>query len=124
MVGGSLAMKMESDGASRLSERPRMAIRDELWRHLATVNARRSEAVQCLHNLAASLDAQSQRTSFAAPGRVLAFRSLTGIATDSGGCWPPPQADFYILCLHALFPAWARQPRSQYEITLSAEHVT
>ena len=102
-----------------------MAMADELWRYLATVHERRSEAVQTLHNLAAALEAQatSQTPSarFAAPHRLLAFRSLTGIACDAASVWSPQQSDFYILALHALFPSWASKPRSHYEAVLATE---
>ena len=124
VVGGSLAMKVDSDGASRRSERPRMCVRDELWRYLATRHGRRTDAVQALHNLAATLMEVAKQPRYAMPYRVHAFRSLTGIATDSGGCWPPPQADFCVLCLHALFPAWGRQQRTQIEVALSAEKMS
>lgn len=124
VVGGSLAMKVDSDGASRRSERPRMCVRDELWRYLATRHGRRTDAVQALHNLAATLMEVAKQPRYAMPYRVHAFRSLTGIATDSGGCWPPPQADFCVLCLHALFPAWGRQQRTQIEAALSAEKMS
>ena len=124
VVGGSLAMKVDSDGASRRSERPRMCVRDELWRYLATRHGRRTDAVQALHNLAATLMEAATQPRYVMPYRVHAFRSLTGIATDSGGCWPPPQADFCVLCLHALFPAWGRQQRTQIEAALSAERLS
>ena len=131
VIGGALAMKLETDAASRVFGRPRLHARDELWRHLCSQHTRRSEAVQALHNLAAAFEKRAQDNSGRnAPNRITAFRSLTGMATAAGSVWPAPQADFYFLALQALFPAWGTMSRAQAaaalctpDILVSAEQV-
>jgi len=127
VIGGSMAMKVESDGAARVGDRPRLKMSEELWRYLVSISTRRSEAVQSLHNLAAALEGlQKERAAKGSPisARILAFCQLTGIATDARSVWPKEQADFYFLVLHALVPAWATQTRDHVAAQVASEAFT
>ena len=121
VIGGAIAMKVETDAAARLSGRPRLHLRDELWRYLCSRCAVRSEAVQMLHDFAAALEAMSTGANANAPNRITAVRHLTGIAAAAGTVWPSVECDFYVLCLHAIFPQWANQPRELYAKVLGRE---
>jgi len=125
-----MAMKVESDGAARVGDRPRLQMSEELWRYLVSISSRRSEAVQSLHNLAAALEgfhkdrAAKGTTVSPISARILAFCQLTGIATDARSVWPREQADFYFLALHALVPAWATQTRDHVAVQVASEAFT
>jgi hypothetical protein len=125
-VAGTMAKKMQSDTAGRKANRPRPIVRDELWRHLVSATKRRTDAVQALHNIASTLEAQMKATPSAARGvahRITAFRFMTGIATNASSVWPPQQADFYFLALQALYPSWSGKAHEHYEKVLSAETI-
>lgn len=121
IIGGALAMKVETDAAARISGRKRLHLRDELWRYLCARNERRTEALQMLYNLDAALEVMGSGKAASAPNRITAFRHLTGLRVAAGGVWPNVQSDFYVLALQAIFPQWAKQGRQVYTRALAQE---